>query len=74
MEPKDIVRINELARKAKTVGLTEEEIQERDRLRKAYVASVRENLVAQLENTTIVNPDGTKKSLSKKPVNKDKIN
>ena len=74
MEPKDIARINELARKAKTVGLTEEEIQERDRLRKAYVASVRENLVAQLENTTIVNPDGTKKSLSKKPVNKDKIN
>ncbi|MBE6954398.1 MAG: DUF896 domain-containing protein [Ruminococcaceae bacterium] len=73
MEPKDIARINELARKAKTVGLTEEEIAERDRLRKAYVASVRENLVAQLENTTIVNPDGTKRSLRKKPSDPEKI-
>ena len=73
MEQKDIARINELARKAKTVGLTEEEIEERDRLRKAYVASVRENLVAQLENTTIVNPDGSKRSLRKKPVDTEKI-
>lgn len=74
MEPKDIARINELARKAKTVGLTEEEIQERDRLRKAYIASVRENLVAQLESTTIIEPDGTKRPLSKQPKKDETLN
>ena len=59
-----IDRINALARKAKTPeGLTEEEIAERDTLRRAYVAAVKENLVAQLENTYIVEPDGTKHRL-----------
>ncbi len=62
-----IARINELARKAKTSeGLTPEEVEERDILRKAYVASVRANLVGQLENTYIVEPDGTKHRLTHK--------
>ena len=61
-------RINELARKAKTPeGLTPEEVEERDILRRAYVAAVRANLVGQLENTYIVEPDGTKHKLGKKP-------
>ena len=47
-----IDRINELARKAKTPeGLTPAETEERDTLRRAYIASVRANLVGQLENT-----------------------
>ena len=61
-----IARINELARKAKTTGLTPEELQERDKLRRIYIDSVKANLVGQLENTYIVEPDGTKKKLSRK--------
>lgn len=67
MEQKKIDRINELARKAETPeGLTPEETAERDALRKEYVASVRVNLTAQLENTYIVEPDGTKHKLPQK--------
>ena len=44
-----IDRINELARKAKETGLTEEEIIERDILRQEYIAAFRENLKAQLD-------------------------
>ena len=58
-----IARINELAKKAKTEGLIEEETQERAALRSRYVASVRENLSAQLDNTVIVEPDGTRHKL-----------
>ena len=64
-----IARINELAKKAKTTGLTPEELQERDRLRRIYIDSVKANLVGQLENTYIVEPDGTKKKLSRKELN-----
>ncbi|MCQ2419352.1 MAG: DUF896 domain-containing protein [Clostridia bacterium] len=60
-----IKRINELAAKAKTVGLTEEELEERDRLRKEYIASVRQNLTQQLENTYIVDEQGNKRKLTK---------
>lgn len=58
-----IKRINELARKAKTEGLTPEEINERDALRKIYIDSVRQNLTAQLDNTYIVDEKGNKRKL-----------
>ncbi len=58
-----IKRINELARKAKTEGLTPEEINERDALRKIYIESVRQNLTAQLDNTYIVDEKGNKRKL-----------
>ena len=61
-----IARINELAKKAKTEGLTEEELQERDKLRRIYIDNVKANLVGQLENTYIVNPDGTKTKVTRK--------
>ena len=61
-----IARINELAKKAKTEGLTEEETAERDKLRRIYIDSVKANLVGQLENTTIVYPDGSRKKVTKK--------
>ena len=65
-----INRINELARKAKTPeGLTEEEIKERDVLRRAYIDSFKASLVGQLENTYIVEPDGTKRKVKSKDEN-----
>ena len=61
-----IARINELAHKAKAEGLTEEETAERDKLRRIYIDSVVGNLKGQLEHTTIVYPDGTKKKVTPK--------
>ena len=61
-----IARINELAKKAKTEGLTEEETAERDQLRRIYIDSVKASLTEQLDNTYIVHPDGTKTKLGKK--------
>lgn len=61
-----IARINELAAKAKQGSLTQEEIAERDKLRRIYIDSVKANLVGQLENTYIVYPDGTKKKVERK--------
>ena len=66
MTPEAIQRINELARKAKAQGLTPEEAQEQKRLRQEYLDSVRKNLVPQLENMSILEPDGTKKKVQKK--------
>lgn len=59
-------RINELAAKAKTQGLTPEEIEERNRLRKEYLAAFRANVELQLENTYVQEPDGTQHKLPKK--------
>lgn len=61
-----ITRINVLAKKAKTDGLTPEETAERDQLRRIYVDSVKANLVGQLDNTYVLQPDGTKKKLERK--------
>ena len=61
-----IARINELAAKNKTEGLNSEELAERDKLRRIYIDSVKQNLIGQLENTTILYPDGTKKKVTHK--------
>lgn len=61
-----IARINELAAKNKAEGLTPEELAERDKLRRIYIDSVKANLVGQLEHTTILYPDGTKKKVTHK--------
>lgn len=61
-----IAKINELAKKAKAEGLTDEELQERDKLRRIYIDNVKANLVGQLENTYIVSPDGTKTKVTRK--------
>ena len=63
---KVIARINELAKKAKAEGLNEEELAERDKLRRIYIDSVKASLTGQLDNTYIVYPDGTKKKVEKK--------
>lgn len=66
MEQSKIARINELARKAKSEGLTPEETLERDALRKEYIADFKRSLVGQLESITVVEADGSKHKLKKK--------
>lgn len=61
-----IVRINELAKKAKAEGLTAEEQAERDQLRADYLKDFRAGLRQQLDNTYVVGPDGVKRKLPKK--------
>ena len=61
-----IARINQLAKKNKTVGLTPEELTERDKLRRIYIDNVKANLVGQLENTYIVGLDGKKRKVTRK--------
>lgn len=61
-----IARINELAAKAKSQGLTPEETAERDKLRRIYIDNVKASLTGQLDNTYIVYPDGTKKKVERK--------
>ena len=61
-----IARINELAAKNKNVGLTEEELEERAKLRRMYIDNVTGNLKGQLDNTYILRPDGTKEKVIKK--------
>lgn len=61
-----IARINALAKKAKAEGLTDEELTERDKLRRIYIDSVKASLTGQLDNTYIVYPDGTKKKVERK--------
>lgn len=55
----DVNRINELARKAKTEGLTEQEKAEQAALRRAYIDSVKDNLRAQLAGTFVQKEDGS---------------
>ncbi len=62
-------RINELARKSKTEGLTEAEKEEQARLRKEYITLVHNNLRGQLDNISILNPDGTVTRLKDKGKN-----
>lgn len=66
MNEEKIARINELYRKSKAEGLTEEEKKEQDILRKEYIANVRKNLKAQLDNIDMVNEDGSVENLGEK--------
>ena len=59
-------RINALAAKAKTTGLTPEEKEEQAALRTEYLAAFRTNFAAMLDHTVIQNPDGSKVPLKRK--------
>ena len=61
-----IARINELAKKAKAEGLNQEELAERDKLRRIYIDNVKSSLIGQLDNTYILRPDGTKEKVGPK--------
>ena len=65
MEQAKIDRINELAKKKRTVGLTDEELAEQKALHKEYILSYRASLRGILDNTVIERPDGTREALKK---------
>ena len=66
MEAKDIERINILARKAKSQGLTAEEAAEQQRLRRLYIDSMKDGLRRQLDATYILDASGQKRPIQKK--------
>ena len=66
MTKEQVARINELARKKKTVGLTDSEVQEQAELRAQYLKDFREGFRQQLDNTYIQYQDGTKVKLQQK--------
>ena len=74
MKQEDINRINELARKQRETGLTEDEKKEQAFLRQEYLAAIRANLTASLNNISILEPDGSITDLGKKHggINDDK--
>lgn len=51
-------RINELAQKKKTTGLTDQEGKEQTLLRKEYLQSFRQSFKKTIENTTVIDPEG----------------
>ena len=59
-------RINELARLSKERDLSPQELEERDLLRKEYIAEWRRGAEQVLENTYIVTPDGKKHKLERR--------
>ena len=66
MEQSKIDRINALARKSRSGELTPEEQAEQKVLREEYIAGYRQSLKAQLDNTVVLNPDGTARRLRQK--------
>lgn len=72
MNQEGINRINELAKKSKTVGLTQDEKAEQAKLRQEFIASVRMNLKSQLDNIDMEEKDGSIVNLGEKYGNKTK--
>jgi uncharacterized protein YnzC (UPF0291/DUF896 family) len=69
MKKDKIKRINELAKKKKTVGLTESELTEQQELRGEYLMAFRENMRQMLDNVLIKEEDGSVSPLTKKRPN-----
>lgn len=66
MEQKKIDRINELAHKSKSVGLTDAEKAEQAVLRREYIDSFKRSLISELENTYIVDEKGNKRKVERR--------
>ena len=73
MTDEKIARINELYHKSKSEGLTPEETEEQKVLRREYIDSVKRNLRNNLNNITLVNPDGSYTELSEEYVRRKKL-
>ena len=61
-----VKRINELAKKSKSEGLTEAEKAEQAELRKQYIAKFRQGMENALSNVYIMDEKGNKKKVEKK--------
>ena len=57
MTNEKIARINELARKSRAQGLTEQERAEQAALRREYIDAMKRSLKVQLDSTVLVEPD-----------------
>jgi uncharacterized protein YnzC (UPF0291/DUF896 family) len=66
MDQCKIDKINELARKSRTCGLTEEEKALQKALRTEYVEAFKASLTGILDNTSILRPDGTLEKLKRR--------
>ncbi|TCK98235.1 uncharacterized protein YnzC (UPF0291/DUF896 family) [Natranaerovirga hydrolytica] len=66
MEQKKIDRINELAKKKKTEGLTEAETKEQQALREEYLSLIRGNFRNTLDSIKVKDEDGNVRPLKKK--------
>lgn len=66
MEKAQVDRINELARKKKTVGLTPDEVKEHEALRRQYIDEFKENLRLTLDSVYMEQEDGSYKKLEQK--------
>lgn len=66
MEQKKIDRINELAHKSKSVGLTGAEKAEQAVLRREYIDGFKRSLVSELEHTYILDEKGNKRKVERK--------
>lgn len=66
MEREQIERINELAKKKKTVGLTAAEAEEQAALRAQYLKEFRANMEDTLRRVRVEQADGSYKPLVKK--------
>ena len=71
MTEEKIQRINELYRKSKAEGLTEEELQEQKMLRRQYIDDFKRNLRGNLDNISIQEEDGSITNLGEKYGKKD---
>lgn len=65
IDEKLISRINELAHKKKTVGLTPKELEEQKRLRQIYLKEFRRGFEQQLKSVKVVDKDGNDVTPSK---------
>ena len=63
MERRDIERINALTKLSRERELTQEEQAEREQLRQNYLKAFRSQFRAQLDNTVVEYPDGSRESL-----------
>lgn len=66
MTQEKIQRINELARKSRDQGLTEEEKTEQQALRREYVEAMKQSLKSQLDASVVIRPDGSSYRLTQK--------
>ncbi|MCX7843500.1 MAG: DUF896 domain-containing protein [Clostridia bacterium] len=72
MENSKIIRINELSKKSKTVGLTPEEKAEQQLLRQEYIKAFRQNLQVSLDSIICVDKNGNRHPLKKKHIENNK--